>query len=344
MRRFRVALGQINTTVGDLQGNTEKAIRFIEQARDMGADLVSFPELTIPGYPPEDLLFKPQFIAENRACLEELIAHSRDIAVAIGFIGSDGEIYNSAAILCDGELLGVYNKMYLPNYGVFDEKRYFQEGGSCPVFVINGVYVGVNICEDIWYAVGPTTVQRKAGAEVIVNINGSPYHRGKRVFREKMLATRASDNGVFVCYTNMVGGQDELVFDGGSMVFDQNGQLIVQGKQFEEDLVVADLDVDAIMRSRLHEPRGRDEKFTLPGNNHVMAPVVESKRPFSLEKSPIAGNHVRVLGEVEEVYAALTIGTRGLRAQERVREGGPGTLGRNRFQPYCHHRRGRIGP
>ncbi|MFQ5933144.1 MAG: NAD+ synthase [Dehalococcoidia bacterium] len=310
MNNFRIALAQINTTVGDLEENTAKVLAFVDRARKMGADLVSFPELTIPGYPPEDLLFKPQFIAENRACLDKIVEHSKDIAVVVGFTASDGDIYNSAAVIHDGELLGVYNKIFLPNYGVFDEKRYFREGSSCPVFTINGVQVGVNICEDIWYAIGPATLQRRAGAQVIVNINGSPYHRGKLVFREKMLATRASDNGVFVCYTNLVGGQDELVFDGASMVFDQNGELVARGKQFEEDLVLADLDTGGIMSSRLHESRGREERLTLPEMNHVTAPVIASGKAASLDKPPLSGNHARALGDLDEVYEALTIGTR----------------------------------
>ena len=310
MRSFRIAQAQINTTVGELDGNTAKVLRSIDEARELGADLVSFPELTIPGYPPEDLLYKPKFITENRIRLEEVIRSSKNIAVVVGFVHSNGDTFNSAAVIHDVQLLGIYNKIFLPNYSVFDEKRYFQQGDSCPVYTINGVQVGVNICEDIWYSVGPTNLQRQAGAEVIVNINGSPYHRGKQEFREKMLATRASDNGVFVCYTNLIGGQDELVFDGGSLVFDQNGDVLARGKQFEEDLLLTDLDVDAVMRSRLHEPRGREEKLVLPGVDQVATPVIASEKTILLDKPPISGNHVTALDGPDEVYEALTIGTR----------------------------------
>ena len=310
MRSFRVAQAQINTTVGDLEGNTAKVIAYIDMARELGADLVSFPELAISGYPPEDLLFKSQFVVDNKACLERVIEHSTGLAVVVGYIDSSKDVYNAAAVLHDGELLGSYHKMFLPNYGVFDEKRYFQKGDSCPVFVINGVKVGVNICEDIWYAVGPASVQAKAGAEVIVNINGSPYHRGKQAFREKMLATRASDNEIFVCYTNLVGGQDELVFDGGSIVLDPSGQLIAQGKQFTEDLVVADLDIAAILRLRIHEPRSRDEVWAFSNSNHVTAPVIASSRAVTSEKPSLKGDHAGWLEEIDEVYQALVIGTR----------------------------------
>ena len=310
MRNFRVAQAQINTTVGNLEGNTAKIIDYIDQARELGVDLVGFPELAISGYPPEDLLFKPQFVVDNKACLDSIVEHSRGLAVVIGFIDSNDDIYNAAAVLHDGELLGLYHKIFLPNYGVFDEKRYFQKGDSCPVFVINGVKVGVNICEDIWYAVGPTSVQAKAGAEVIVNINGSPYHRGKQAFREQMLATRASDNEVFVCYTNLVGGQDELVFDGGSMILDPSGRRIAQGKQFEEDLMVADLDIDAILRFRVHEPRGRDEGWVLPNSNHVTAPVITSSKATTSEKPSLKENNAGWLEDIDEVYQALVVGTR----------------------------------
>ena len=310
MRKFRVALAQINTTVGDLPGNTAKVIDFMGRAREAGADLVSFPELTIPGYPPEDLLFKAQFIADNRACLDQVIQSSKSIAVVVGFVHLDGEIYNSAAIIQDGELLGIYHKMYLPNYSVFDEKRYFQVGDSCPVFVINGVRVGVNICEDIWYAVGPTTFQSRAGAEAIVNINGSPYHRGKGQDRDVMLAARAADHGVFVCYTNLVGGQDELVFDGRSTVFDPDGKLVARGIQFQEDLVVVDLDVDSVKASRLHGPGVPEDPSTASNDAGASAPLIMGKKLQSGEKPPVDEHLARLLDDLEEVYEALTIGTR----------------------------------
>ncbi len=219
---LRVALAQINVTVGDLEGNKEKMLACMQHAFAAGAHLVCTPELALAGYPPEDLLLKPGFVAAQLRKLDELIDASRDLpglAAVIGFVDRDHDIYNAAAIIYEGKLYGTYHKHYLPNYGVFDENRYFQAGRMAPIFQINGVHVGVNICEDVWYPTGPMTLQAHAGAEVIVNINGSPYYAGKGTFREEMLATRAADNGVIVVYLNMVGGQDELVFDGGSMVF-----------------------------------------------------------------------------------------------------------------------------
>ena len=310
MRTFRLALAQINTTVGDLEGNTKKILQYMDKARTFGADLVAFPELAIPGYPPEDLLFKSQFIQDNLRKMRELAAASKDIALVVGFADADSDIRNAAAVARDGKLVGVYHKMYLPNYGVFDEDRYFKAGDLCPVYIINGTAVGINICEDIWYATGPTVVQRAAGAEVIVSINGSPFHAGKGTFREKMLTTRASDNELFVAYLNLVGGQDELVFDGASMVFDPQGSLLLQGSQFQEELLIADLNVESVFRSRLTDSRPRKEKPTnleeigRPQVIHVSDYQDGSPRPTIPEHSPTTYDHVG------EVYAALVLGTR----------------------------------
>ena len=250
---IRIGIAQINSTVGDLSGNTLKIIQFINEAKTLGVDLLTFPELAITGYPPEDLLFKPQFIAQNKKSLNEITEHSSDIAVVLGFVDSNNDIYNAAAVIYDGTLIGVYHKIYLPNYGVFDENRYFRAGNQYPVFYIFGIGVGVTVCEDMWYEAGPATVQAYAGARVLVNISASPYHAGKGLFRERMLATRAQDNVAFVVHNNLVGGQDELVFDGNSLIIDERGGLIAQGKQFEEDLIVADLDVESVFRSQLHD-------------------------------------------------------------------------------------------
>jgi NAD+ synthase (glutamine-hydrolysing) len=191
MRKLRVGMSQINVTVGDFDGNTRKILEAIVEARASGVDLLTFPELAICGYPPEDLLFKPQFIDENLRCLNKVVENTTGIAAIVGFVDAKEDIYNAAAIINDGKLCSVYHKIYLPNYGVFDENRYFQAGSECPVYIIGGIGVGVNICEDIWYEAGPATVQAYAGAEVIVNISSSPYHAGKRDFREWMLGTRA---------------------------------------------------------------------------------------------------------------------------------------------------------
>ena len=257
---FRLALAQINPTVGDLAGNTGKIVQMMDEARALRADLVAFPEMAITGYPAEDLLFRPSFIRDNMEAMRRVVKASTDIAVVVGFVNADSDIYNASAVACNGELAGVYHKMYLPNYGVFDEERYFQPGSVCPVYSINGVKVGVNICEDIWYPVGPIAVQRAAGAELIININASPYYAGKRSDRERMVATRAADNGLYVAYLNTVGGQDELVFDGGSVIFDQTGELIARGLEFQEDLLVADLDIDGCLPLSPPRPQATKRK------------------------------------------------------------------------------------
>ena len=271
---FRVALAQINVTVGDLEGNTRKILTAMQQAHAEGAHVMCVPELALAGYPPEDLLLKPSFVAANLRKLHELVEASRTLpglVSVIGFVDRDIDIYNAAAVIAEGELAGVYHKHYLPNYGVFDENRYFQAGQKAPIFVINGVRVGVNICEDVWYPTGPMNLQAYAGAEVILNINGSPYYADKGTFREEMMATRAADNGVIVVYLNMVGGQDELVFDGGSMVFNEQGTLIARAKQFAEDMLIVDLDTASVFRSRLRDPRRRQERLQVKDG---MVPVI----------------------------------------------------------------------
>ncbi len=313
MRNFRIALAQINPMVGDLDGNVRKVVGHIERARAAEADLVAFPELTIPGYPPEDLLLKPQFLDENRSYMERVVSQSEGIAVVVGFADAVGaEVYNAAAVAFDGRLIDVYHKMFLPNYGVFDEDRYFRAGNTCPVYAINGALVGVNICEDIWYPVGPTAVQRAAGAEVIVNINGSPFHAGKRSFKEKMLATRAADNELFLAYVNMVGGQDELVFDGASIVFNPQGEVIAASGQFVEDLLVVDLDVQSVFRSRLREPRPRKENpESLRDIGSSSVTRVSDRNETDLPRKDEARGGIGDLYDgAEEIYEALVLGTR----------------------------------
>ena len=309
-RTFRLALAQINTTVGDIPGNTTKIIDYVERAREAQADLVAFPELAITGYPPEDLLFKTSFLQANEEAMKQVIVAAKGIAVVVGYVQVGPDIANAAAVGYDGRLIDSYRKMYLPNYGVFDEDRYFRRGETCPVYTINGAGVGVSICEDIWYPVGPIAVQREAGAELIVNINGSPFHAGKRVYREKMIATRASDNELIVAYLNLVGGQDELIFDGSSLVCDAAGELIARGPAFEETLMVTDLDIESVFRSRLRDPRPRKENPTIlreigePRTFHV-----SSFEPTA--KDDCASSSLcEELDYVEEVYRALVLGTR----------------------------------
>jgi NAD+ synthase (glutamine-hydrolysing) len=310
MRKLRIGMSQINVTVGDLAGNTRKILEAVAEARALGVNLLTFPELAICGYPPEDLLFKPQFIGENLRCLGKVVEHTSGLAAIVGFVDAKEDIYNAAAIINDGKLFSVYHKIYLPNYGVFDENRYFQAGKECPVYVIGGVGIGVSICEDMWYEAGPATAQAYAGAEVIVNISASPYHAGKRNFRERMLGTRASDSVAIVVYNNLVGGQDELVFDGNSMVLNEKGELIAKGKQFEEDLIVIDLDAESVFRTRLHDSRWRKEAILLQEQQWHTTRIVVSESPFAASKPVLPPRQVEVRGLPGEVYDALVLGTR----------------------------------
>ncbi|MBE0481703.1 MAG: NAD+ synthase, partial [Dehalococcoidia bacterium] len=257
MRQLRLCMAQINTTVGDFEGNLAKILKAIDEARSFGTDLVTFPELAVCGYPPEDLLFKSQFLERNLKCINEVVGNSHDIVVMVGFVDQRDDIYNAAAIIHDGRLVDVYHKILLPNYGVFDEDRYFKAGTRCPIYTIAGVKTGVTICEDMWYESGPGTVQAHHGAEILVNISASPYHFRKGDFRKRMLGTRAADNVAIVAHTNLVGGQDELVFDGSSMVLDEKGRLVARARSFQEDLLIVDLNVDSVLGARLRDPRRR---------------------------------------------------------------------------------------
>lgn len=312
---LRVALAQINVTVGDLEGNSNKILTAMRQAHAAGAHIVCLPELALAGYPPEDLLLKPGFVADNLRKLHHLVSESRhmpELTAVVGFVDRDHDIYNAAAVINAGKLVGIYHKHYLPNYGVFDENRYFQAGRKAPIFMINDVHVGVNICEDVWYPSGPMTMQAHGGAEVILNINGSPYYAGKGTFREEMLATRAADNGVIVVYLNMVGGQDELVFDGGSMVFNEQGRLIARAKQFEEDMLIVDLDSASVFRARLHDPRRRQERLRVTSDDVPVIPVATREYSSHERTQVMLGAPQRIEPKMDylaEIYAALVLGT-----------------------------------
>jgi len=309
MTKLRIALAQINATVGDLAGNAELIRAAGLRARDAGADIVCFPELAVTGYPPEDLLLRRRFVDDNLAVARQVAAETAGIVSVYGFVDADDDIYNAAAIAAGGRILDVYHKHYLPNYGVFDEERYFRAGRRAPVYEVAGALVGVNICEDIWYPEGPSLAQSFSGAEVLININGSPYHAGKRAFREKMLATRASDNMAIVCYVNLVGGQDELVFDGGSMVFNEKAELIGRAPQFREDLLVIDLDVGAVRQSRLHDTRRRKERLDFLSRERPERIPISA--PERAERPPLQqGCPALELDPVAEVYEALVLGTK----------------------------------
>jgi NAD+ synthase (glutamine-hydrolysing) len=305
MRRFRIALAQINATVGDFEANVARIRAGLEQARTLGASLVAFPELAITGYPPEDLLFKSAFIEANLRALADVARSASGLTAVVGFVDKRDDIFNAAAVLHDGAVAGIYHKQYLPNYGVFDENRYFQAGTEAPVFTLGQTRFAVNICEDVWYPTGPTTRQALAGAELVVTINASPYHAGKGQQRERMIATRAADDVVYLAFVNMVGGQDELVFDGGSLIVNERGESVARGRQFAEDFVVADLDLDAVFHARLHDSRRRKDKRGAAEVPHL------ALTPLSASPTPaLPPRDVVPLAPVDEVYQALVLGTR----------------------------------
>ncbi len=308
MNDLRLALGQINTTVGDIAGNTRTMLDWIERARGEDADVVAFPELAVIGYPPEDLLYRPDLLRRNLAARDEIVAASKGMVVIFGFADAPDDIYNAAAVACDGSLAGVYHKEFLPNYGVFDENRYFQAGNARSVFAVDGVVIGVNICEDIWYPGGPADHQALVGgAHVIVNISASPYHAGKIGARDRMIATRAADNDAIVALVNLVGGQDELVFDGGSVIYDEAGQIRARGRQFEEDLVVTDVSLDAIFGYRLRDPRRRKEKYSATLRGEEVPRIELDLAPRSERTSAPSGEPER-LDRLDEIYRALMLG------------------------------------
>jgi NAD+ synthase (glutamine-hydrolysing) len=307
MNTLRIALAQINSTVGDLVGNEHKIVDLISRARELEADIVAFPELAVPGYPPEDLLLKPSFVAANQACLARIAGKTTGLAAIVGFVDQSDDLYNAAAVLHDGRIVGVYHKAYLPNYSVFDEDRYFRAGERPLIFALGEATVGVNICEDVWYPSGPAELEALAGAQLVINISASPYHAGKGEARERMLATRAADSVVYVAFCNMIGGQDELIFDGGSVIFDARGELLARAKQFAADLVVADLDLSSVFRQQLHDPRRRKER-ALQAEDRVERIALSDPRPRSRQPSASTPITPR-LDSCAEVYQALVLGT-----------------------------------
>ncbi len=309
MRTLRIGLCQINTTVGDIKGNTRKILDYMARGKRAGADLLVFPEMAITGYPPEDLLFMPKFIEANLKAIKTIARATSNITAIVGFVHKEGDIFNSAALLHHGRLINVYSKVYLPNYGVFDELRYFRPGKENFIFTLQSIPIGISICEDLWYPGDPIRTQAlSGGAQLMINISSSPYHSGKTASREKLISTRASDNSAIVAYCNLVGGQDELVFDGGSMIFDQKGELIVRGRQFEEDLILADLDMEAVFRMRLHDPRIRREKFA-EGEKGIKKIDLPYHSRSAGKRPPIPKRVSKPLDHLAEIYSALVLGT-----------------------------------
>ncbi|HEU4725446.1 MAG TPA: NAD+ synthase [Candidatus Eisenbacteria bacterium] len=307
-RVVRIALAQVNPVVGDLPGNTKKVIEFIERARSQGAELVAFPELVLTGYPPEDLLLRPEFIEQNQAALDEVVRATQGITAIVGFAQRAGDVYNAAAIAHDGRIAAVYQKSHLPNYGVFDEVRYFRPGRDPFICVRGPLRFAVNICEDIWTPSGPMALALYGEAELVINLSASPFHAGKSISRDRMLATRAADGVAFVAFVNNVGGQDELVFDGNSRLFGPRGEDVARAAAFEEDLVLVDLDLDAVFRARLKDPRSREAAQTDNGDA-VLRSVTLSDIP-AIAKPPLPARTTRTPDGAEEIYQALVLGTR----------------------------------
>ena len=307
-RVLRIGLAQINTTVGDLWGNTALIVDWIGRARDQGVDIVLFPELAITGYPPEDLVLKPAFVRDNLKQLNVVAEATKGISAVVGFVDEDGDIFNAAAFMHDGELKAVYHKVFLPNYGVFDEQRYFTPGHRCPIFELDGVRLGVSVCEDCWYPSGPMAWQALHGAELMLNINGSPYHEGKRVPREDMIAGRARDYGSFIAWVNTVGGQDELVFDGNSAIFAPDGKVLARASSFREELLVCDVNLGSVPFHRPHQNIRREAEGA--ERLELIATEVKLSRIASTKPKPaIPATENKPLEGAAEVYVAVTLGT-----------------------------------
>ena len=309
---LRVALAQINPTVGDIRGNAAKISDHMARARDEGAALVVFPELSLTGYPPEDLLLKTSFLDAARTALRELATEAKDIVAVVGYPEKAEDVYNTAAVLADGDIVAGYRKMYLPNYGVFDEQRYFQSGAEGAIVEVNGVPIGISVCEDIWEPGPPAMSEALAGAQVLLNLSASPYRAGYGARRERMLTQRAVDYLSAVVFVNTVGGQDELVFDGHSLAIDQDGRILARAPQFEESLTLCTIDPRAIAAARLRDTRHRvNVRRQRRASPIAEAPVFTLA---SLETEPVgepavvSGELAPTLGPQAEIYAALRTG------------------------------------
>jgi NAD+ synthase (glutamine-hydrolysing) len=301
---MRLALAQINTVVGDLDGNVARIVGRLREARNAGADLVLFPELAITGYPPEDLLFRPGFLREARRAAEQVAAEATDVAALVGVPWLDRDLANGCAICAGGEIKAVYPKRFLPNYGVFDEVRYFQPGREMFLLRVGEALVGPTVCEDIWQPGPPATDLALAGAHVIANISASPFHVGKGLEREEMLITRARDNACWVALVNAVGGQDELIFDGHSVVIDEEGEVIARAPSFEEALLVVDIDVSTAIARRLVDARRR----ALASEREIPDPPVIDLGGPREQQAPVKPYVAEPLDELEQMRRALELG------------------------------------
>ena len=306
MRKLRFALVQKDFIVGGISENVNKMISILNEVEESSPDFVVFPELSLVGYPPEDLLLKHTFIKDNLEGLDKVIkaTEGSSFVVVVGFVDMVDDIYNSAAVIQNGQLLGVYHKILLPNYGVFDEKRYFASGDKPMILNFGGTKIGVSVCEDIWVPDGPVIDEVGSGAMILVNISSSPYHLLKGVAREEMLKIRASDSRAAIVYVNSVGGQDELVFDGHSLVVDESGKVITRGPDFKEAILISDVDIPNIVSANLHDPRKREHAKTNLDANFVEVNAT------SVNRDPIIPTVSKTLSFEEEIFKALTLGVR----------------------------------
>jgi NAD+ synthase (glutamine-hydrolysing) len=307
MKKIRLALAQINPIVGDFEYNYNKILEFIEKAKKLEADIIAFPELALTGYPPEDLILKPSFIEKNLYYLEKLKENVDNIITVVGFIDKQEDVFNAAAVIYNKEIVGVYHKQFLPNYGVFDENRYFQKGDELLFLSIDNYKVGISICEDIWYPENPVNDYAILGAEVVININASPYSQGKVKKREEMLKVRSRDNLISIAYVNMVGGQDELVFDGNSLILDAQGEILAKAESFEEELLLADIDLDEIFRLQLKDNRLKNLRYLKKPIN-----VKEVRLDYKIKNknNQISQKIALDNKEIEDIYKALVVGLR----------------------------------
>jgi NAD+ synthase (glutamine-hydrolysing) len=303
----RLALAQINTTVGDLEGNRALILARLEEARAAEADLVLFPELAVTGYPPEDLLLRPGFVRAARLSLEQIAAATKGISALVGTPHFDGDLFNACAVCADGEVQAIYRKRFLPNYGVFDEERYFAAGRDLVMLRLGEALLGVTVCEDMWQPGPPATDLALAGAQLLVNLSASPFHVGKDRDREEMFQQRARDTSSFVAFVNAVGGQDELIFDGHSCVLDDEGEVLARAPGFEEALLVVDVDPTAAIGRRLTEARRRAlarERDDPPRPAEVVLTVP------GIVKTPANAEIAPLLGDLEQMRLALELGLR----------------------------------
>src|SRR6266540_1407276 len=307
---MRLALAQINTVVGDLDGNRELILARLEEARDQGAELVLFPELAVTGYPPEDLLLRSAFVRAAAESLREIAAAARDIVALVGFPHFDADLYNACAVCAGGDVRAIYRKRFLPNYGVFDEERYFASGRDLVVLEVGETLIGLTVCEDMWQPGPPATDLALAGAELLVNVSASPFHVGKEVEREEMFVTRARDNSCFVAFCNAVGGQDELLFDGHSCVLDDDGEVVARAAGFEEELLLVDVEPKAVIGRRLRDVRRRALAREREETPAVQVVRVGDERPRGSNGNRHSGTVAPFADDLEQMRRGLELGLR----------------------------------